>query len=65
MGETFASCTSDNSLITRIYRKLKKLNSQGINDPMKKLVNELTEIFQKKRSKWQKKIPHMNKCSTS
>jgi hypothetical protein len=31
----FASYTCDKGLITRIYRKLKKLNSQNINDPMK------------------------------
>jgi hypothetical protein len=31
----FASCKSDNGLITRIYRELKKLNCQQINDPMK------------------------------
>jgi hypothetical protein len=34
--KTFASYTSDKRLITRIYRELKKLNSQGINDPVKK-----------------------------
>jgi hypothetical protein len=32
----FASYTSDKGLITRIYRKLKKQNSQTINNPMKK-----------------------------
>jgi hypothetical protein len=32
----FASCTSDNGLITRIYREFKRLNSPKINDPMKK-----------------------------
>jgi tripartite-type tricarboxylate transporter receptor subunit TctC len=32
----FASYTSDEGLITRIYRELKTLNSQKINDPMKK-----------------------------
>jgi hypothetical protein len=32
----FASCTSDKGLITRIYRELKILNSQKINDPIKK-----------------------------
>jgi hypothetical protein len=30
----FASYTSDKGLITRIYRELKKLNSQETNDPM-------------------------------
>jgi hypothetical protein len=32
----FASYTSDKELITRIYRELKKLNSQKLNSPMKK-----------------------------
>jgi hypothetical protein len=32
----FASCTSDKGLITRIYRELRKLSSQKINDPIKK-----------------------------
>jgi hypothetical protein len=27
-GKTFANCMSDKGLITRIYRELKKLNSQ-------------------------------------
>jgi hypothetical protein len=32
----FASCTSDKGLITQIYRELKNLNSQEINDLLKK-----------------------------
>jgi hypothetical protein len=32
----FSGYTSDKRLITRIYRKLKKLNFSQINDPMKK-----------------------------
>jgi hypothetical protein len=35
-GKIFASYTSDKGLTTRIYRELKKLNSQRINDLMKK-----------------------------
>jgi hypothetical protein len=34
-------------LITRIYRELKKLDSQRINDPMKKWANELNRAFSK------------------
>jgi hypothetical protein len=34
--KTFASYISDKGLITRIYRELKKLNSQKINEPIKK-----------------------------
>jgi hypothetical protein len=33
---TFAGYSSDKGLISRIYRELKKLNSQRINIPMKK-----------------------------
>jgi hypothetical protein len=37
MGENlFSSYTCDKGLISRIYRELKNLNSQRINDPMKK-----------------------------
>jgi uridine kinase len=46
----FASNTSDKRLITRIYRKLKKLNSQKINVPMKKWANELKKAFSGGRS---------------
>jgi hypothetical protein len=43
----FANYTSDKRLITRIYRELKKLNSQNINDPMKKWAKELNRAFSK------------------
>jgi hypothetical protein len=42
--------------ITRVYGKLKKLNSPKINDPMKKWANELNRaFFQRKKFKWLKK----------
>jgi hypothetical protein len=47
MEENLCSCTSDTGLITRIYSELKKLNSQRINDPMKKWANELNRAFSK------------------
>jgi hypothetical protein len=43
----FASYTLDKGHIIRIYRELKKLNSQKINDPMKKWTNELNRAFSK------------------
>jgi hypothetical protein len=43
----FASYTSDKGLITRMYRKLKKLNSPIINEPIKKLATELNRTFSK------------------
>jgi hypothetical protein len=41
----FASNPPEKGLITRIYRELKNLNSQKINDPMKKWANELNRAF--------------------
>jgi hypothetical protein len=43
----FAGYTSDKGLIAKIYRELKKLNFPKINDPMKKLANELNRTFSK------------------
>jgi hypothetical protein len=40
----FASYTSDQRLITRIYRELKKLNSPKINEPIK-WATELNRAF--------------------
>jgi hypothetical protein len=37
----FASYTFDKGLLTRIQRELKTLNSQKLNEPMKKWANEL------------------------
>jgi ribosomal protein S13 len=50
-------------LITRIFRKFKKLNSQRINDPMKKWTNELNRAFSKEEVQMVKKL--MKKCSPS
>jgi hypothetical protein len=47
MGEIFASYTSNKGLITRIFRDLKKLNFQKINDPMKEWASELNRAFSK------------------
>jgi hypothetical protein len=51
----FASYISDKGLITRIYKELKKLNSQKINDPMKKWTNELNRAFSKEKVQMAKK----------
>jgi hypothetical protein len=59
----FASYTSDKGLITRIYRKLKKLNSPKINETIKKWVSELNRTFSKEEIQMAKK--HMKKCSPS
>jgi hypothetical protein len=59
----FASCTSDDGLITRIYRELKKLNSPYINEPIKKWATDLNRGFSKGEVQLAKK--HMKKCSPS
>jgi hypothetical protein len=56
----FVSYTSHKGLITRIYRELKKLNSQKNQWPNEE---NQTEPFQKKKSKWLKK--NMKKISPS
>jgi hypothetical protein len=57
----FASYTSDEGLITRIYRELKKLNFPQIKEPTKKWATELNRIFSKEEVQMAKK--HMKKCS--
>jgi mevalonate kinase len=57
----FAGYTSDKRLIARIYRELKKLNFQEINDSMKKCARELNRTFLKKEVQMTKKC--MKKCS--
>jgi DNA-directed RNA polymerase alpha subunit len=59
----FASYISDKGLVTRIYRELKKLTSQKINDLMKKWANELNRAFSNGEVQMAKK--HIKKCSTS
>jgi hypothetical protein len=58
--KVFGSYASDKGLVTRIYRELKKLNSQKINDPIKKWANELNRTFSKEEIQVCKK--HMKKC---
>jgi hypothetical protein len=43
----FASYSSEKILIAIIYRAKKNLNSQGINNPMKKWAHELNRQFSK------------------
>jgi hypothetical protein len=43
--KTFTSCISEKGLIIRIYRELKKLNSQKFSDPIKKWAKELNRTF--------------------
>jgi hypothetical protein len=50
-----ASYISDKGLITRIYRELKKLNTQRLNDPMKKWATELNRGFSREEIQMAKK----------
>jgi hypothetical protein len=52
----FASYISDKGLITRMYRELKKLKPQNINDPIKKRVTELNRTFSKEEVQMAKSI---------
>jgi hypothetical protein len=51
----FTSYTSDKSLITKIYKELKKLNSPKINDPMKNSATEVNRNFSKEEVQMAKK----------
>jgi hypothetical protein len=59
----FASYSSNVELIFRIYKKLRKLNPQRINIPMKKWARELNKQFSKEEVQVANK--HMKKCSFS
>jgi hypothetical protein len=59
----FAGYSTDKGLITRVYGKLKKLNSPKIDEPIKKWVTELNKNFTKEEIQMGKK--HMKKCSPS
>jgi hypothetical protein len=55
--------SSDQGLITRIYKEHKKLNSPKIYEAIKKWATELNRTFSREDLQMGKK--HMKKCSTS
>jgi hypothetical protein len=63
VGENICQLYIRQRTITRIYRKLKKLNSPKINELIKKWVTELNQTFSKEETQMSKK--HMKKCSPS
>jgi preprotein translocase subunit SecD len=63
VGENiFASCTSDKGPITKIYKKLKNLNTPKISEPIKKWATELNRTFSMEEVQMAKK--HLKSCSS-
>jgi hypothetical protein len=50
--KVFASYISDEGLITRIYKQLKTLNSQRINNPLNNEKMNQIDNFQRKKYRW-------------
>ena len=55
--------TSDRGLISKIYKELKKVDSNKPNNPVKKQSTELNREFSTEKSQMSKK--HLKKCLTS
>jgi hypothetical protein len=62
-GKIFATYTSDKGLITTIYRELKKLILQRVNNLLNKCANELNIKFSKEKIQMANK--YIKTCSTS